>query len=529
MKKTMLALMATVGLAFGAKADDPVENIYEGSTAFETAAFVADETLPGTDEGALETGKGGFWSGDLSGSKVVEESAAYTSLVEYYKSGTHTKYASLETDSAVLLRKAYAEGTGVNFGDIYFDTMVQFTASDGDVDPADGDKLIVWLKADDENNTTNLMITAGALDPVSFKLNGTNDYTVAGTYEAGVWYRLTVKTVWNVSGNSGLEQDGCPGFKVYINGNPVALKEGSPASYDGCFASLVDREASTTLTGIGFKGTGAVDDIAMTREDPIQEVVPTFPMTLTVEGEVNYTDKALYVQDDVLTNEFTSGVAVDVLKETKKITIVVGVFDDYEVIDFTEGDAYVNIDEDPCTYYTKDIAVTSEMLAEGYALTITVKADGGGGEEVPESAEVVADGGKVTVKAANEEAAVEAVTVKGVDGEVYADSQKYYTKSAIPNGDNWDVTVTLDTDTLKDDVDDAVEAALEAVVAGGATTKTVGIPAGFCYKIEFGTTVGLTSEPQTGTSTGSVEMPALGKDAGFFKVSVDTTPFEAGE
>ena len=391
MKKTMLALMATVGLAFVAKADDPAENIYEGSTAFETAAFTAaaeteDKVLPALDEGETGSSSGGyeFWVGSTGDSKVA--SGGSGSTVAYYAEGAHNLYASLDTGSDVLLRKAVSGDNTVDFGEIYFDTMVQFTASDDDVTPEAGDKLIVWMKAtgaegDPEEPgyveaTTNLMITAGALNPLSFKLNGTNNYTVAGTYEAGVWYRLTVKTVWNISGNSELDEAGCPGFKVYVNGNPVALKEGSPASYDGCFASLVDREASTSLTGIGFKGTGAVDDIAMTVEDPIPEVETTFPMTLTVEGEVNYTDKALYVQDDVLTNEFTSGVAVDVLKETKTITIVVGVFDDYEVTDFTKGDAYVNIDEDPCTYYTKDIAVTSEMQTEGYALTITVVQSG---------------------------------------------------------------------------------------------------------------------------------------------------------
>ena len=184
-------------------------------------------------------------------------------------------------------------------------------------------------------------------------------------------------------------------------------------------------------------------------------------------------------------------------------------------------------DEEGSYVYTITIDGSSYVDGDEIALAITVT-ENGGGEEVPESAEVVADGGTVTVKAASEEEAVDAVTVKGVDGTVYPASQKYYTKQAVDNGGNWDVTVTLDTVTLKADVDDAVEAALEAVV-GDAETKAVAIPAGFYYQIEYGTTVDLASKPMTGTSTGSVTMPELGENAGFFKVSVDTTSFEAGE
>ncbi len=364
MKKIMLAMMATVGLAFFAKA-----TTYTGSTDFEDGEFfVVGEKLPDTDKGS-GTETVAFWDNYAA---AVGESK----IVAGGPRGS-TKYASLDTDNKVLLRQAVS-GTPVSFGQIYFDTMVQFTASEGDsgVSTSAVDKLVIWLQSNEASEgtpaSTNLMIRAGLLD-TDFNATKFKDYQVEGEFEAGVWYRLTVKTFADI----GLAAT-VPGFKVYIDGEEVSVTEGSSTLYNGYFASLVSRAVGTQqLTGIGFQGTGAVDNIAMTSDDPIPPVETTFPMTLTVEDEDAATDMALYVQDAAVTNEFTSGVAVDVLKETTMITIVVGVFDGYEVTDFTKGGSYENNDGDPCTYYTKDVAVTPEMLAEGYALTLTVVADGG--------------------------------------------------------------------------------------------------------------------------------------------------------
>lgn len=500
----MLALMATVGLAFGAKADGLTA--YEGSTAFETAAFVVDEALPAADEG--QTGESiqyTFWSGNTSDSKVVEGSAGTD--VAYYKTGAHTKYASLE-GSDVLLRQAYAAGTGVKFGSIYFDTMVQFTASDGDVTPETGDKLIVWLKADEENNTTNLIITAGVLDEELYAVGVTN-YTVTGNYQAGEWYRLTVKTYPTI----GLAAT-VPGFRVFIDGTEVAVT--GAALYNGYFASIVSRAVGTqTLTGIGFKGTGAVDDIAMTTTDPIEEVAPTtVALTVAVTGETGYLEELTYKVNSGTPE--TYGEATDVVaNEGDTITLDFFVYDGFSASIGGETLTPSGEASDDRYPYTFSVTVTQEMIENGLTLTINVTEDGG--EEVPESAEVVADGGTVTVKAASEEAAVEAVTVKGVNGTVYADSQKYYTKAATSNGDNWDVTVTLNKTALEEDVDTAVATALEDL-----DTAEVTLPAGFYYMVESGTDVSISTKAY-GTSTGAaIGITGLGENAGFFKVTVDT-------
>ena len=400
----MLALMATVGLAFGAKADGLTA--YEGSTAFETAAFVVDEALPGEDEGALKTGTAGFWSGSTSESKVV---AGGSSTVEYYKSGAHTKYASLDTGSDVLLRQA-TPGSTVDFGSIYFDTMVQFTASDGDVTPETGDKLIVWMKADEENNTTNLIITAGVLETETWQVidPGAYDYTVDGTYQAGVWYRLTVKTYWNISGNSALDESGCPGFKVYIDGNLVTVKEG--ALYNGYFASLMDRTATggKTLTGIGFKGTGAVDDIAMTSEDPIPEVVPT-TVALAVDVTGEYSSLVYIVGESTTTNE-VDGTAASIEAAvddvvTFVLTVANGSTPAVTGYELQKGEEQVDEFSDVYYPYTFSVTVTQEMIENGLTLTINVTADGGSDthtidpatESLDENGTLTVDDGTTTI------------------------------------------------------------------------------------------------------------------------------------
>ena len=537
MKKTMLALMGTVGLAFGAKAELPT------TTGFET----------GYDLGPLNLTQKYEWSAaTTNGLEATDLACVVTNYADAASKPTYLpdafadagdKYLAVDTSGSVLYRNvndrttdtttAFGEAESIGKG-LYFDADVQFTATDstGTPEPTAGDKLIVWLSGDDEGNT-NLIVTASTGYTASAS-DGAANYTNSNTnisVKDNEWHRLTVAAATEGTVTT---------FKVYVDGEQVT----ADGVTDGKFLSLVgsedDSEAYNTLTAVGFQGTGAVDNLVWTTDDPFPVVETTFPMTLTVEDEDAATDTALYVQDAAVTNEFTSGVAVGVLKETKTITIVVGVFDGYEVTDFTKGDSYENNDGDPCTYYTKDIAVTSEMLAGGYALTLTVVADGGEEPTPSEDEKEIAPGGKgsiadetgdtYTKEAVEAMVTVVAPNADSLSEKAKADFDNYFTKDASYNSTTkkWEVTVTLDKDTLEADVDDAVEAALEAVV-GDAETKAVAIPAGFYYQIEYGTTVDLASKPMTGTSTGSVTMPELGENAGFFKVSVDTTSFEAGE
>ena len=520
MKKIMLAMMATVGLAFFAKADGTK---YPGSTDFEGAEFVVGNVLPDTDYGS-GTEPAAFWA-----NYVPAESES--KIVAGGPNGS-TKYASLDTGNQVLLRQA-DPGYTKDFGSIYFDTMVQFTASEGDsaVSTTDGDKLVIWLQSNEASEgtpaSTNLMIRAAKLNTIDYHTTGSQDYTVvsATPFKAGKWYRLTVKTYADISGLQGVS---CPGFEVYIDGTKVSVTGAD--LYKGYFASLVDWNSvgAGELTGIGFQGTGAVDNIAMTSEDPIP---PEATYTLTLEG-ADFANEVTLDGDAV---EDITNISEDLAVSKKSVEVVVNVgVDDGTFTAQSENENVTistpvrstkKVEEEGAevTYYFYTFTVTVEPKAEA-EYTIALAFETSGGEEVPTEGEVPAGGGSATVQAADADAAVEAVTVQGVNGTVYEASQKYYTKTAVATetAGVFEVTVTLNETELDKDVDAAVEAALEAVEAGATS---VALPAGFYYKVESGSALPIATTA-TGVSTGAtIEVKDLTEAAGFFKVSVGTTEF----
>ncbi len=528
MKKIMLAMMATVGLAFFAKAEETTT--YPGSTTFEGDEFVVGNALPETDKGS-GTETAAFWDN-------YQDAVGESKIVADGPNGS-TKYASLDTENKVLLRQAKA-GTPVPFGQIYFDTMVQFTASEGDagVSTSDGDKLMIWLQSNEAVGTegeegytpasTNLMIRAAELNTQGYYTTGSQDYTVDSTtpFEAGKWYRLTVKTYADISKLPGVS---CPGFEVYIDGTKVSVTKDSPALYNGCFASLIGwgSVGAGELTGIGFQGTGAVDNIAMTSEDPIPEVAPTtVALAVNVTGE--YSSLVYIVGESTTTNEVDGTEASIEAAVDDVVTFVLTVADGYTPAvtgyELQKGEEQVDEFSDVYYPYTFTATVTQAMIDDGLTLTINVTEDGGEEPVVPETGTTPAGGGSATVKAADAEAAVEAVTVQGVNGTVYEASQKYYTKTAVETGTEgvFEVTVELNETALDEDVDAAVEAALEAVEAGATS---VALPAGFYYKVESGSALPIATTA-TGVSTGAtIEVKDLTEAAGFFKVSVGTTEF----
>lgn len=164
------------------------------------------------------------------------------------------------------------------------DTLVQFTASETAPELADGDKLVVWLKqqteddkptnwedqkvgtkyvytwtdtesgeertvdsetelSDDEKTNanipldatvtptdvmqdnvwpcfTNLMVTAGQLDGNFTVVK--QDFKVSESVEPDKWYRLTIRAIENVTSIPGANQ---PGFAIYLDGVAVACMD----------------------------------------------------------------------------------------------------------------------------------------------------------------------------------------------------------------------------------------------------------------------------------------------------------------
>lgn len=198
---------------------------------------------------------------------------------------------------------------------LYIDTMVQFTPTeDGDsdgpkVDPSD--KLAIWLNVDSSGGTpvTNLMVKAGhvyrdgseAVDPMQFVLEGTSGVV------PGTWYRLTVKAIPDVTKSiaDGERKTGVTGYQILLDGQPLSTKatvfESSYIDWayeewleetdkkllqsGTVFAGLDGFVTAATLQAVGFKGSGALDNLsisetALPSSDPIA-VTPQITLSAT--------------------------------------------------------------------------------------------------------------------------------------------------------------------------------------------------------------------------------------------------------
>lgn len=285
-----------------------------------------------------------LYLGDGSDSSIVTNvGASFTANITGYYDGlenySNQKYLALDTEGGTLWRSigqltgnndALGTARAVAATGTYLDTLVQFTVTEDEA-PAVGadDKLAIWLQAGE--GTTNLMVKAKA-----WALDGGVPAGVAASFtvnnvavEPGEWHRLTVKAVQTViSPSTGMI---IPAFQIFIDGNEVAATtpqistemqdaftgntvwlEGMAAlaSANKLFPTLAEDPAAltdVTLQGVGFQGTGAVDEIVWTEDDPFP--ASTIDFTLTWGEGVDAVSYVLST-DLTATNTLTSGTAV---------------------------------------------------------------------------------------------------------------------------------------------------------------------------------------------------------------------------
>ena len=576
MKKLMMTTVAALG--FAALAQAGVLN----STGFEEYGE-NDFAVGRDDQGTGDNAR--YWLGGTEGGDFTQtvlkkygEDPVPANVPDAFTNAANTTFLSVDTGNDVLLRRAATNPTDtldLSDGPVFFDADVKFTASETDVVASTGDKLLVWLKGDD--TTTNLIVTAGLYNGTSGAYDKT-PFIIDGDYSADTWYRLTVKATRVLSGDG---ENYTTAFNVYIDGKLVT--SGDTKEFYSLLGQLDTK--STTLEAAGFQGTGALDNVVWTTTDPFPAEA-TYTLAVTIEDEngdltaitVNGTEylingssleipflastKTLEVEaSDIfegmmiqewngvsttitVADELEDGrialtltVVEDARIDVENATVVYSInADTIKVGDAAPTVTSVTVNEAVLTLGT-DYTVTSvgtveavgeyKLIIDGKGAykgqiqkTFTVQA---AGPDVPAEAETV-PGTPVQVKATDSEAAVEAVTVQGVNGTVYEASQKYYTKAAVETGTEgvFEVTVALNETELKTDVNKAVEAALAAVDTGATS---VALPAGFYYKVESGSALPIATTA-TGTPDGSeIEVKGLTKAAGFFKVSVGTTEF----
>ena len=323
MKKLLFAIAGAA--SFAALAADPEVRTGDidvlGFENFDlTLETVTGAVVDRTDSGVEGTSK---WSCSGDDASLVKpyggDNATAPSITEPapFAGETNTKYLALDTNGSELQRAIPAAGQTVAADGTYVDTLVQFTPSESAPTSTDldGAKLAIWLGVDSEHNTTNLMV-AGAY----YMMTTSTNYTLSGTYEPGTWYRLTVKAIPTLA--NGAEGQYLPGFVIAIDGQTLSiagsatdspaytiLTEGGLVTGANKDLGVSDTTVVPTLTSVGFKGTGALDDFVVTTVAP--DFTPAaISLTLTwTPAEVTGVSYVLE-SDPATTNVVTSGTAV---------------------------------------------------------------------------------------------------------------------------------------------------------------------------------------------------------------------------
>lgn len=220
----------------------------------------------------------------------------------------NNNYLELSTEGGTLWRAATDTGAvpfedgglgaGIAMGElgttdkVYVDTMVQFTPTEDGGTPAveTEDKLAIWLNVETDEDTgvatTNLCVLGKEMFGGAPQVH---HITNAGEVQPGVWYRLTVKAIDDITcGDSRF-----PGFKIWLDGKllksdkmAIAADDGTledilwngdgtfdiqgikDGSYFGSLQGLLGESDIPMFMGVGFKGSGAIDDLQIGAEDP---------------------------------------------------------------------------------------------------------------------------------------------------------------------------------------------------------------------------------------------------------------------
>ena len=327
MKKLLFATALVASAAAFADAPTAINAIsFEGYTA--GVGLGSNGTYEQNESGGTDKGKAYFcYDGDQDGSTIKafgngdgEVPAPSITRPAYFAAQelTNLNYLDLSTEGGILWRSIdQVTGSGANCelgsdqaiaaDGIYLDTLVQFTPTEdgGTPELETEDKLAIWLNVDSATTppTTNLIVRAAYVND-----NGTDTSATATNFVLvtsspvvpGTWYRLTVKAVADVTKckakNGEYNPNGITGFEIYLDGVQLAAatttigdgyidRATDPGDYGWLdqstdadfitylqsgkvFPSLKGETSTDTLQGVGFKGSGALDDIVWTDQDP---------------------------------------------------------------------------------------------------------------------------------------------------------------------------------------------------------------------------------------------------------------------
>jgi len=216
-------------------------------------------------------------------------------------SGGNVKFLSLDTseplDRCIVSREEVnMPASNVllkvknGYDGIYADTLVKFTPSLEAPVIDDSDRIIVWMRGTESEggDKPRLVVTAGRYAG-GFKDVETAEYVLTNDVPAGVWCRLTIRALSDVTGvQRGADKTlyaNASGFTIYLDGKPAVADAdysvGSGYREDyltpearvlvaerRLFPSLARSgyDKAVTLSGFSFSGQGAVDDVLLTTD-----------------------------------------------------------------------------------------------------------------------------------------------------------------------------------------------------------------------------------------------------------------------
>lgn len=281
--KKLMTMIATVAMAFGLYADGGLKN----TVGFEDGAYTVGSKIDVTKGDDGGTTQAPVWSAtDPTETGTVTEYGTdtkydYGTQPVIVTDGPGDQFLALET--AGLFRNITAGGTasGLANGDVFFDTLVKLSATDGLSVPelSNDAKIAIWAGTDEDNNpgVTNLIVTAAAGATGMVAPEATNYVIqVASDFDFNAWHRITVRSLIANTDNAKVA-----GFVVFVDGVQVACSEEDYADKLGSsltltteaqkfadakqlFIGLAVGDEATKVYALGFRGTGAADDVAIT-------------------------------------------------------------------------------------------------------------------------------------------------------------------------------------------------------------------------------------------------------------------------
>lgn len=570
MKKLLITTLAAVSVGLCAKA--------------ETAAF-AENGVSFEESGVPDAGQPLFQTMEVDGQEkyVVTSGWAtgastedlfivtnvsgvtYPSRPQMWDGKANTKALAIDT-TVPLVR--YADGSAGAAQDIatpiFFDSVVQFTATDAATAPAADDKLVVWLYASegvDADNPgifgetkaiTNLVVTARyKKEGVDADGNPTEEYYPTNyltnvSVEPGTWHRLTIKAINDIDPTDAM----VPGFEVRVDEEQaegvLKYKDDSETAVKQ-FMSLHEAVSvgNNVLKGVAFDGKGAVDDLAFTATDPFY--VPPIEAE-NANLKITFNDFSAIDESQGVWYEVNGSVnSYDIETDSTEVTLKVG--DNVSVwFSLLEGYELVSpvVEPDEDGFY---VITIDALPADGATIAIeTKKSEGGEEPEEPEEpAKPTIDGEGVKdadafIADANSGVTIKVPTgwtldgnvLKDADGNVYATFADYYTVELATDG-----TVTLElNDTAKPEINETAAdkgdaiVVTDAAVALGVTNAKAGLWYGAqaysdaaCTKVLGGVTGWEKATGETVTVTATKPEG----DKAFFKVVVTDIAPESTE